>query len=152
MKRGEREEYRRKQSVPARPKRFTSGSSYSDLSLPNSLLISTIYYWYILHSNENKSCRNKRNESKLWRWVINAIFILAPEIKRKLFAILLHIPYFCIVINIKCRSQWPCGLRRGSWPVGCWDRGFESRSRHGRLSASFCVVLSCVGRGLATGW
>jgi hypothetical protein len=49
------------------------------------------------------------------------------------------------------RSQWPCGLRRGSWPVGCWDRGFESRSRHGCLSASFCVVLSCVGRGLATG-
>jgi hypothetical protein len=50
-----------------------------------------------------------------------------------------------------CRSQWPCGLRRGSWPVGCWDREFESRSRHGCLSASFCVVLSCVGRGLATG-
>jgi hypothetical protein len=46
----------------------------------------------------------------------------------------------------KSRSQW-----RGSWPVGCWDRGFESRSKHGCLSASFCVVLSCVGRGLATG-
>jgi hypothetical protein len=38
-----------------------------------------------------------------------------------------------------------------SWPVGFWDRGFESRSRHGCLSAYFCVVLSCVGRGLATG-
>jgi hypothetical protein len=50
-----------------------------------------------------------------------------------------------------CRSQWPCGLRRGSWPVGCWDRVFESPSRHGCLSASFCVVLSYVGRGLATG-
>jgi hypothetical protein len=37
------------------------------------------------------------------------------------------------------------------WPVGCWDRGLESRSKHGCLSASFCVVLSCVGRGLATG-
>jgi hypothetical protein len=49
-------------------------------------------------------------------------------------------------------EQWPCGLRRGSWPVGCWDRGLESRLRHGCLSASFCVVLSCVGRGLATGW
>jgi hypothetical protein len=51
------------------------------------------------------------------------------------------------------RLQWPCGLRRGSWPVGCWDRGFESRSRHGclRISVLCCVVLSCVGRGLATG-
>jgi hypothetical protein len=37
----------------------------------------------------------------------------------------------------KCRSQWPCGLRRGSWPIGCWDRGLESRSKHG------CVVLCC---------
>jgi hypothetical protein len=54
-------------------------------------------------------------------------------------------PYFC-------RSQWPCGLRRGSWQVGCWDHGFESRLRHRCLSASFCVVLSCVVRGLATGW
>jgi hypothetical protein len=60
-------------------------------------------------------------------------------------------------VNIKIcktigrRSQWPCSLRRGSWPVGCWDRGFESRLSHGCLSASFCVVLSCVGRGFATG-
>jgi hypothetical protein len=36
-------------------------------------------------------------------------------------------------------------------PVGCRDRGFESRLRHGCFSASFCDVLSCVGRGLATG-
>jgi hypothetical protein len=50
-----------------------------------------------------------------------------------------------------CQSQCPCGLRRGSWPVDCWDRGFKSRSRHECLSASFCVVLSCVGRGLTTG-
>jgi hypothetical protein len=49
------------------------------------------------------------------------------------------------------RSQWPCSLRCGSWPVGCWDCGFESRSRHGCLSATFCVLLSYVGRGLATG-
>jgi hypothetical protein len=54
-------------------------------------------------------------------------------------------------ISTICRSQWPCGLRHGAWPVGCWDRGFESGARHGCLSASFCVVLSCVGRGLATG-
>jgi hypothetical protein len=32
--------------------------------------------------------------------------------------------------------------------LGYWDRGFESRSRHGCLSLCFCVVLSCVGRGL----
>jgi hypothetical protein len=30
------------------------------------------------------------------------------------------------------------------------DRGFESRLRHGCLSSSFYVVLSCVGKGLAT--
>jgi hypothetical protein len=59
---------------------------------------------------------------------------------------------FPVHINTVGCSQWPCGLRRESWPVGCWDRGFESRSRHEWLSASFCVVLSCVGRDLATGW
>jgi hypothetical protein len=32
------------------------------------------------------------------------------------------------------------------------DRKFESRLRHGCLSSSFYVGLSCVGRGLATGW
>jgi hypothetical protein len=37
----------------------------------------------------------------------------------------------------------------GRLVAGMW---FESRSRHGCLTASFCVVLSCVGRGLATGW
>jgi hypothetical protein len=31
------------------------------------------------------------------------------------------------------------------------DRWFESRLRHGCLSSSLYVVLSCVGRGLATG-
>jgi hypothetical protein len=30
------------------------------------------------------------------------------------------------------------------------DRGFKSYLKHGCLSLSFCVVLSCVGRGLAT--
>jgi hypothetical protein len=29
--------------------------------------------------------------------------------------------------SVKLSTQWPCGLRRGSWLVGCWDRGFESR-------------------------
>jgi hypothetical protein len=44
--------------------------------------------------------------------------------------------------------QWPWGLRRRPWSLGRWDYGFESRSRHGCLSSSFCVVLFCTGRGL----
>jgi hypothetical protein len=59
--------------------------------------------------------------------------------------------YDLMTLSEERRSWWPCGLRRGSSSVGCWDRGFESRSRHGCLTASFCVVLSCVDRGLATG-
>jgi hypothetical protein len=27
--------------------------------------------------------------------------------------------------DVFSRSQWPCGLRRGYWPVGCWDRGLN---------------------------
>jgi hypothetical protein len=49
------------------------------------------------------------------------------------------------------RSPWPRGPRRWSWPLGYWDRVFESRSGHGCLSLCFCVVLSCVGRGLCDG-
>jgi hypothetical protein len=33
-------------------------------------------------------------------------------------------------------------------PFEHWDRGFESHSRHGCVSAFFCVVLSCVSRAL----
>jgi hypothetical protein len=43
-----------------------------------------------------------------------------------------------------CRASLrPRGLRRGSWPVGCWDRGFESCLRHVCLSLVFlcCDVL-----------
>jgi len=36
-------------------------------------------------------------------------------------------------------------------PLEHWDRRFESHSRHGCVSAFFYVVLSCVGRGLASG-
>jgi len=36
-------------------------------------------------------------------------------------------------------------------PFEHWDRGFESRSRHGCVSPFFRIVLSCVGRGLAMG-
>jgi hypothetical protein len=42
--------------------------------------------------------------------------------------------------NPSGRAVYDVGLR----PLGCWGRGFESRSRHGCLS----VVLSCVGRSL----
>jgi hypothetical protein len=68
-----------------------------------------------------------------------------------IFSIEVGVIVFVNSVALFYRSQWPCGLRRGSWPVGCWDRGFESRSRHGCSSASFCVVLSCVGRDVATG-
>jgi hypothetical protein len=37
-------------------------------------------------------------------------------------------------------------------PLEHWDRGFESHSRHGCLSAFILFALSCVGNGLATGW
>jgi hypothetical protein len=36
-------------------------------------------------------------------------------------------------------------------PLCHWDRMFETHSSHGCLSSSFCIVLSCVGWGLATG-
>jgi hypothetical protein len=45
-------------------------------------------------------------------------------------------------------------VRSEAWVLVGWllgDRGFESRFWEGCLSASFCIVLSCVGRGLATG-
>jgi hypothetical protein len=34
---------------------------------------------------------------------------------------------------------------------GHLDRGFESCTRYGYLSASLCILLFCVGRGFATG-
>jgi hypothetical protein len=37
-------------------------------------------------------------------------------------------------------------------PLKHWDRGFESHSRHGGLTAFILVVLSCVDSGLTTGW
>jgi hypothetical protein len=81
---------------------------------------------------------SKPVETQLWHGLLRTI--LFP----------LTITFIVSILENQRLSQWPCGLKRGSWPVGCWDRGFESRSRHGCLSASFCVVLSCVGRGLVT--
>jgi hypothetical protein len=48
--------------------------------------------------------------------------------------------YFSPFSERKCHSLYLEIQRAWSWPLGYWDRGFESRSRHGRLSA-FCVVL-----------
>jgi hypothetical protein len=39
----------------------------------------------------------------------------------------------------------------GSQACEHWDRGFESHSRRGYLSALFLFMLSCVGSSLATG-
>jgi len=33
------------------------------------------------------------------------------------------------------------------WSLEQWGRGFESRLRHGYMSAFLCVVMSCLGRG-----
>jgi hypothetical protein len=53
--------------------------------------------------------------------------------------------------NYMSRSQWPRALGCCYCPLGYCDRGFESRSSHGCLSSSFCVMLSCVNRGLVSG-
>lgn len=53
--------------------------------------------------------------------------------------------------QVVVQSQWPRGLGRWSWPLGYSDIRFEFRLSHGCLSLSFCVVLSCIDRGFATG-
>ena len=50
-----------------------------------------------------------------------------------------------IVYNMKCRSQWPLGLK----PLASWDCRFESRRGHGCSLCVECCVLS--GRGLCDG-
>jgi hypothetical protein len=92
----------------------------------------------------------------MWEVVYDCSCMVDEKLPRTRRTPVFYVKIVTEIVNFRsqltyCRSQWPCGLRRGSCPVGCWDRGFESRSRHGCLSASFCVVLSCVGRGLATG-
>jgi hypothetical protein len=65
----------------------------------------------------------------------------------KVIIFLFEIPFTICRVN---RSRWPRGLRRTFWPFRYWDRGFESRSRHGCLC--FCAVLSCVREVFAMGW
>jgi len=55
--------------------------------------------------------------------------------------------HVCVLAPMAAQSDTYC-LR----PLEHWDRGFESRSRHVCVSAFFCVVLSYVGSGFATGW
>jgi hypothetical protein len=62
-----------------------------------------------------------------------------------------RLPICLLYKPVKGRSQWPRGLTHRFWPLGYWDNGLESRSRHGCFSLCFCVVLSCVGRGLCDG-
>jgi hypothetical protein len=57
-----------------------------------------------------------------------------------------HVSFLKIVNPVAARSEARALIAR------TLDRGFESRLKYGCLSSSFCVLLSCVGRDLATGW
>jgi hypothetical protein len=57
-----------------------------------------------------------------------------------------------MVSLLVCRFYWQRVLRHVLSSLEHWDFGFESCSRHGYVSAFLCVVFSCVGRGLASGW
>jgi hypothetical protein len=95
----------------------------------------------------------------------NFMFISSTESKlvwRRLLSILLHNNRMMsdvishqsdlgTVLGVFCRSQWPRGVRRRYWPLGYWNRGFESLLGRGCLSLCFCVLLSCLGRGLLDG-
>jgi hypothetical protein len=79
---------------------------------------------------------------------------LSPSMRVSCPARLIVLDLICLIVIIIiyvwfCLSRWPRGLRRRSWPLGYWNRWFESRSRHGCLCV--CVVLSCVGRSLCDG-
>jgi hypothetical protein len=56
-----------------------------------------------------------------------------------------------ISVRIIVLLLWPLlprVLRRRPWSLGRWGRGFESRLKYGCLSSSYCIVLSCVSRGI----
>jgi hypothetical protein len=58
-----------------------------------------------------------------------------------------------LILHIWCRIPVPVAVpsKRRSWPLSYWNREFESRPGHECLSVCFCVVLSCVSRGLCDG-
>jgi hypothetical protein len=51
--------------------------------------------------------------------------------------------------NVTASHQIKPASRSTAWALTLehWERGFESHSRHGCMSAILCGVLSCVGRG-----
>jgi hypothetical protein len=49
------------------------------------------------------------------------------------------------------QSKWPRRMRLKHWPLGRSHLGFESRLMYECLPLCFCVVLSCVNRGLHDG-
>jgi hypothetical protein len=65
---------------------------------------------------------------------------------------LMLMPAFLLVTtqnaDLNSRAVWGKYCLRS---LECWDCRFESCSGHGWVSAFLCVVLSCVGRGLASG-
>jgi hypothetical protein len=56
--------------------------------------------------------------------------------------------FFSKVFEFRCRARWPHGLRRMSWPLGCWDRRFEFCWGAWILSLCLYILLSYVGRDL----
>jgi hypothetical protein len=96
-----------------------------DISRYNELILDMTYLW----RNVDSSLSTQYDHLNWKHVLIWNIFISAPE----------------------SRSRWPRGIRRRSWPLGYWYRGFESRSRHECLFLCLCVALSCVGRGLYDG-
>jgi hypothetical protein len=47
----------------------------------------------------------------------------------------LSIPMCCHPFHCTKPQVWSCGLRRRPWLLWRWDRGFQSRLRHGYLSS-----------------
>jgi hypothetical protein len=80
-------------------------------------------------------------------WLINSSFT-------SLFTFLFPFSDFSGETRRGARKTWDFG-GGGSLVFDRSNTGyceFESLSRHGCVSAFFCLVLSCVGTGLATGW
>jgi hypothetical protein len=62
--------------------------------------------------------------------------------------------YFILFLLWKwiCQLQWAIGVRRGSWLLEPLEFQFRIPLEAWMFHRVFCVVLSCVDWGLATGW